>query len=805
VDSIYFQNERTLCYQIAGEELKFYRQPIYGAEWDTVEDALEALFITISIDNIILLWEGLLLERKIFIVSSRNSLLHNVCMALTSLIFPFQWIHVLIPILPEKLKIFTDAPVPFMIGINFKLDLSEIPADSIVFNVDKNTFDKYLDKLPKLPIKLHQNMLKRLDKFKTKFSNQDDLSKVLYADEVFSYVGDNDNSKDKFNTQEIRDIFYEFFLLLFKNYEKYFGFKNRKTKDGKLEPLQFNRDYFLKDQNSLEQGSFIYKFTETNIFGVFEEGFKYFDSNYNLQFFIDSIKKEKKKDKYYLPIIIPTLATVVPELTSTSKDLLLKKYHYKYFPKLNPNLYVKIEMPKPVYQSKFEIARDEWCFDITKLTTKDWSRYLIYTIYDIWYQFFSIIIPTFDDKRASLLMDHSVYLLQDLIKKKITPSRSLYSKLIRACGRGALSTKVNLIFSTMPQNYRQNNPMYYNAFMNGLYDTDTGGENQNNYNSNNLNSMLTSNLPLKGKHSFNHNKNSIFNLESFSNSAKIEDLIETCIFLSYEYCPNCHKNKKLRKLSIEDLMGGFRREKSTYYSVCNVCLCKIFPKLYILNDNQEKIEEFETVNFISPIILLKEIDNLIKNHGEKYFYLTDYYVNKDHRQIFWNIIFYFQMLNLPCHVLYIQRNEIKLNQMAEQLEMMKISNNKKNNQNMNLSNARLNSLNSDLISRKQSSASNDVSSVFSGPTIKSTNLHSFEKTLNIKIIEKIETIMNNEMEKVHEDKSEIMNNIYEIRQLISKNIEEFNHRQKHKLDNLYKALEYNEELERLNNVRISYF
>lgn len=777
VDSLYFQNERVVCYPLAGQELKFYRQPIYGAEWDTNDDCLESTFVKISIDNLILIWEGLLLERKVFLVSQSKTILTNTCMALTSLLFPFQWIHVLIPILPEKLKVFTDAPVPLLIGICYKLDLSDFPADSIVFNIDKSSFEKYLDKLPKLPQKLHQNMLKRLDKYKNKFNNTSDQERLQFIDEVFNY-SESDNGNN-FNSQEVRDIFFEFFITMFKNYEKYFGFKNRKTKDGKLEQLVFNKEAFLKDHSSLEPGSFLYKFTETNIFAVFEDGFKYFEQNYLLQFFIDSIKKEKKKDKYYLPYIIPTLSSTVPEINT--KDISNNKtYQYKYFPKLNSELYVKIDVPKPQYQSKFEISRDEWCFDVTKLHARDWCKFQIYIIYEIWYQFFSIIIPTFDDKRASCLIDHAIFILNELFKKKITPSRSLYTKLIRACARSSLSSKVNLIFSTMPQNYRQNNPLYYNAFMNGLYDGDikmdetssTSNSFSNNGSSSNLN-RDNSKQKLMPRLSFLNLRSSIFmNNDHITNSNNVQELLESSIFLNYEYCPNCYKSKKLKKMSIEEVLGGFKREKNTYYSVCGVCLSKIYPKIYILYDNQTSLDHLDTVPLLSPMVLLKEVDTLIKNNGEKYFFLSDYYRMKEHRTIFWNIALYFQLLNLPLFTMSIQRHEARLNTLIEDLD--KIRNNINNNNKKILgigigliNSTRTNTLSSDLQSRKNSSASNDHYSVFSTPTIKSSNLHSYDKTLHQKILEKVEMYSNGEIEKTNEDKTEIMNNVYEIRQVLN--------------------------------------
>ena len=54
---------------------------------------------------------------------------------------------------------------------------------------------------------------------------------------------------------------------------------------------------------------------------------------------------------------IPTVSTVVPDVGLNNKDK--TKYSYKIFPKLNSELYIKIDEPKMVYQSKFLISNDE--------------------------------------------------------------------------------------------------------------------------------------------------------------------------------------------------------------------------------------------------------------------------------------------------------------------------------------------------------------------------------------------------------------------------------------------------------------
>ena len=89
-----------------------------------------------DIDRIIILFESILLERKLFLISKHKTLRTQIAEALIGLIYPFSWPHVLIPvrimiivkryisyipynekILPDSLRSYIDAPVPFIIGL----------------------------------------------------------------------------------------------------------------------------------------------------------------------------------------------------------------------------------------------------------------------------------------------------------------------------------------------------------------------------------------------------------------------------------------------------------------------------------------------------------------------------------------------------------------------------------------------------------------------------------------------------------------------------------------------------------------
>jgi hypothetical protein len=82
------------------------------------DTSLEYLFRALSFEDVIRLWTCVMLEKKVLLVSSHKCLLSNVSHAILTLIFPFKWEHVLIPILPVPLRNCIETIFPYIIGIH---------------------------------------------------------------------------------------------------------------------------------------------------------------------------------------------------------------------------------------------------------------------------------------------------------------------------------------------------------------------------------------------------------------------------------------------------------------------------------------------------------------------------------------------------------------------------------------------------------------------------------------------------------------------------------------------------------------
>mmetsp|Transcript_20122 Transcript_20122/g.47221 ORF Transcript_20122/g.47221 Transcript_20122/m.47221 type:complete len:1185 (-) Transcript_20122:1521-5075(-) len=114
------------------------------------------LFQCLDIDNIILVWHCLALERQVLLTSTQLSILTTCSEIMLSLLFPMRWSHAYIPLLPKFLIPILSAPMPFFCGID-KASLAEalydLSPECVVVDLDKNlvTLGPETEALPPLP------------------------------------------------------------------------------------------------------------------------------------------------------------------------------------------------------------------------------------------------------------------------------------------------------------------------------------------------------------------------------------------------------------------------------------------------------------------------------------------------------------------------------------------------------------------------------------------------------------------------------------------------------------------------------
>ncbi|KAJ5963451.1 uncharacterized protein N7479_003327 [Penicillium vulpinum] len=103
---------------------------------------LYALFRTLSVPNIIILFEYALSESRIIFLSSHTSMLYLATRSLVDLLFPLEWTGVLIPVLPARLIQALEAPCPYIVGIERRYEKVELPTDDFVLvDLDNNMIE----------------------------------------------------------------------------------------------------------------------------------------------------------------------------------------------------------------------------------------------------------------------------------------------------------------------------------------------------------------------------------------------------------------------------------------------------------------------------------------------------------------------------------------------------------------------------------------------------------------------------------------------------------------------------------------
>lgn len=119
---------------------------------------LYPLFRCLDIADVILLFEYVLAESRIILLSSHTSMLHLVCAAITQLMWPLKWHGAYVPVLPARLVQMLDAPCPYIFGVERRYDNIELPSDDFVLvDLDQGIIEATAD-----PVSLPRQQRRKL-------------------------------------------------------------------------------------------------------------------------------------------------------------------------------------------------------------------------------------------------------------------------------------------------------------------------------------------------------------------------------------------------------------------------------------------------------------------------------------------------------------------------------------------------------------------------------------------------------------------------------------------------------------------
>ncbi|KAF3936654.1 hypothetical protein ABW19_dt0206736 [Dactylella cylindrospora] len=119
---------------------------------------LYPLFRSLSLENIVTLFEYCLAEARIILLSSSTTMLTLASSTLLNLLYPFTWAGIYIPILPARLLSAIEAPCPYIVGVEKRYEKLEFPEDGcVVCDLDDNSILSYTE-----PIRLPKQQRRKL-------------------------------------------------------------------------------------------------------------------------------------------------------------------------------------------------------------------------------------------------------------------------------------------------------------------------------------------------------------------------------------------------------------------------------------------------------------------------------------------------------------------------------------------------------------------------------------------------------------------------------------------------------------------
>ncbi|KHN12275.1 DENN domain-containing protein 5B [Glycine soja] len=106
---------------------------------------------TLRLENVLTFFAGALLEKQIVFVCSNLGILSASVLSVIPLIRPYQWQSLLMPVLPNGMLEFLDAPVPYIVGIKNKTNevQSKLTNNVILIDVSRNQVKS--STVPQLP------------------------------------------------------------------------------------------------------------------------------------------------------------------------------------------------------------------------------------------------------------------------------------------------------------------------------------------------------------------------------------------------------------------------------------------------------------------------------------------------------------------------------------------------------------------------------------------------------------------------------------------------------------------------------
>ena len=236
---------------------------------------MKLLLERISVENIIMIFQLMLLEQKILFLENNYQILSEISFIFLELIYPLIWINPFLPVLSIKTVQFLQSPVPYIMGLDeYLLKYANeskyiyLGTDMIIFNLMNNQFISsktkkrihkkeifHEFKLPTIPDKIGDFIYKELKNIK----------KIIEKNEKYKDKKDKSSHEvisDEELDSKIRMIFLKAMIMLIGDYNNFLFYTEDEI------PL-FNKEAFVQSHKEKNSQLFLGEIVKTQIFNQF--------------------------------------------------------------------------------------------------------------------------------------------------------------------------------------------------------------------------------------------------------------------------------------------------------------------------------------------------------------------------------------------------------------------------------------------------------------------------------------------------------------------------------------------------------
>jgi pentatricopeptide repeat protein len=650
-------------YRITNKHVEFARSPANNPLLLS-HFSYGLLFQCLDVKNVEIVIEALMLEQRTLILSSQMSALCIVTECITKLMYPFEWHHVYIPLLPRSLTDFLYAPYPFLIGTDpafvhgfvDEMALSEL----CVVDLDNNTVTCPRQEA-KFPPKERAKLLKALNPLQAIYRRAGQHKQLEALDEAFYSAPPPEefDAAEPIPTQEeiqaleitLRQAFFRMFVSLFKDYK---SFLVTPTEENPYPESSFNTTAFLKKVPSSSH-AFIRAFTNTQAFAHFAEARVFNDESKQLDivFFDQSIVAKRNRNTFSRRQPTPFLDSKeyafsdtkydapVPDVSGLNLD---NTYVYETWPKFQNDLFItETRFPSPLGD-----LTGEGCTAVSFDPSPP-----VKLIYDVWFYVFSALMEECGS-RDHLFLGFDI--LGYMTASNVEPGNCVFSALMRACeAKGDTEACARLVDEMSNFGFQPDSKM-----QNSILSVFTK------YGSRAVGYQLLEKLSRKvvraaseTAHSRHRRTPSIVDFNhstgrargSVSSPAQIDrehqkhilmfEIVFSGLHFALDPCEECGG-----AFNDSALRAQWTNDPNLYTIICPRVECKqqITPRFQILPTG-EAPNPANSIIYQSPAVLQKNITKILQD--KKAPYLSSPQFVEAHRDTYWNLAWHLTNYNLP--------------------------------------------------------------------------------------------------------------------------------------------------------------